>query len=353
MSWFEEPVSWTTSMACGCCATARRRAWRSRPASTATSPPYFRRLLAAGAVDVPAGRRHALRRDHRPPRGRPRSARRTSSRSRRTARPQLHAHAVLRDRAAGPPRVLPRSRPHRATALRRRADPADGALRPDLDRPGLGIELKPRDAERFARMRRRRRAPLRAGAQPAPRPGAAAAVRRHGGRGAAARARRSTSSTTAAPSATSGCGPRSCCRRRWRPPASPGWSPSARRGPWLPAVSALYALNGARASTCTCAACAQARRPARASVQPRDGPAAAGARLAGPGRRDRAARRRVCAGSAEGADFRGADHLPNLRARPAAARPDGCRASAAASRRRCTAATPTTTSSTGAGHGTR
>ncbi len=37
---------------CAWCATALRRAWRSPPASTATTLPYFERMLEAGAVDV-------------------------------------------------------------------------------------------------------------------------------------------------------------------------------------------------------------------------------------------------------------------------------------------------------------
>ena len=49
-------------------------------------------------------------------------------------------------------------------------------------------------------------------------------------------------------------------------------------------------------------------------------------------------------------DFRDADHLPNRAADRQPPTPPACRASAAGSRRRCTAATPTTTCSPDAGH---
>ena len=59
--WFEEPVS---SDDLDGLRLIRDRApsgdWRSPPASTATCCPYFEAMLAAGAVDCLAGRRHAL-----------------------------------------------------------------------------------------------------------------------------------------------------------------------------------------------------------------------------------------------------------------------------------------------------
>ena len=95
------------------------------------------------------GRRHPMRRDHR-----------AAARGRAVPRPRGAAVAPLRpvdppapgDRARElrPPRVLPRPRADRAHAVRRRGDPVDGAIAPDLDRPGIGLELKRGEAERYA-----------------------------------------------------------------------------------------------------------------------------------------------------------------------------------------------------------
>ena len=64
--------------------------------------------------------------------------------------PALHAHACC---AIGSMRHLEYFHDH-ARIERLLFDgaltPADGVLRPDADRPGLGIELKARDAEDFA-----------------------------------------------------------------------------------------------------------------------------------------------------------------------------------------------------------
>ena len=64
--------------------------------------------------------------------------------------PQLSAHALLRRAEPPAPRVLPRPRSHRAHALRRRPRAGGGELKPDRSRPGLGLELRRADAERYA-----------------------------------------------------------------------------------------------------------------------------------------------------------------------------------------------------------
>ena len=115
----------------------------SPPASTATTSPTSQRMCAAGAVDVlqadvsrcagitewlrvaAVAAAHGLR-DLR-------SLRPVAPRPRRLRRPQ-----------PAPPRVLPRPRPGRPDALRRRPRiPTEGALQPDLTRPGIGLELNP------------------------------------------------------------------------------------------------------------------------------------------------------------------------------------------------------------------
>ncbi|HWK26484.1 MAG TPA: enolase C-terminal domain-like protein [Solirubrobacter sp.] len=149
VSWFEEPVSSDD--------LAGLRLLRDRaPAGLEIAageygyePAYFRRMLDAGAVDVQQADATrcggvtgllavaALCQAH----GVPLSAH---------CAPQLHAHACC---AVGPLRHLEYFDDH-ARIEQRLFDgalvPSGGALRPDPDRPGLGIELKTRDAEAFA-----------------------------------------------------------------------------------------------------------------------------------------------------------------------------------------------------------
>ena len=64
--------------------------------------------------------------------------------------PSLHVHPCCAVMPLRPPGVLPRSRSHRAHAVRRRSDVrSKGALQPDLSRPGMGLEFKHADAERY------------------------------------------------------------------------------------------------------------------------------------------------------------------------------------------------------------
>ena len=68
-------------------------AWRSRPASTATTRAYFRAHARRRRRRHPAGRRDARVRHHRLLAGRCAVQRRARCRCRRTARPSIHAHA--------------------------------------------------------------------------------------------------------------------------------------------------------------------------------------------------------------------------------------------------------------------
>ncbi len=110
---------------------------------------YFRRMLAAGAVDVQQAditrcggvtgilQVAALCQAHNLPL------------SGHTA-PALHTHVGCAAAPLQEPGILSRSRPHRAHVFRRIPQLVDGELRPDLSRPGIGLELKRADAQRFA-----------------------------------------------------------------------------------------------------------------------------------------------------------------------------------------------------------
>ena len=143
VTWFEEPVSSDDLEGLRLLRERaragmddRRRRIRLR---CLLFPPHARRR----AVDVLAGRRHALRRDHRLPAGGRAVRGPRRCRFRRTLRAALHLHAGLRASRPAAHRIFPRSRPDRADAVRRRVrSRATGALRPDLSRPGLGLELK-------------------------------------------------------------------------------------------------------------------------------------------------------------------------------------------------------------------
>ena len=52
--------------------------------------------------------------------------------------------------ALSPSGMVSRSRAHRADAVRRRPARPDGVIRPDWSRPGLGLEFKHQDAKRYA-----------------------------------------------------------------------------------------------------------------------------------------------------------------------------------------------------------
>jgi L-alanine-DL-glutamate epimerase-like enolase superfamily enzyme len=148
VSWFEEPVSSEDLDGLRLLRDRAPAAIEIAAGEYGFEPAYFRRMLAAGAVDVQQadGTRcggitgllavGALCEAH------------EVAFSAHCA-PQLHAHACC---AIGPLRHLEYFHDH-ARIERMLFDgalvPVDGALRPDLARPGLGIELKTVDGARF------------------------------------------------------------------------------------------------------------------------------------------------------------------------------------------------------------
>ena len=148
VSWFEEPVSAEDLDGMRLLRDRAPAGIEIAAGEYGYEPAYFRRMLAAGAVDVQQadGTRcggitgllavGALCEAH------------EVAFSAHCA-PQLHAHACC---AIGPLRHLEYFHDH-ARIERMLFDgalvPVDGALRPDLARPGLGIELKTVDAARF------------------------------------------------------------------------------------------------------------------------------------------------------------------------------------------------------------
>jgi L-alanine-DL-glutamate epimerase-like enolase superfamily enzyme len=150
VSWFEEPVSSDDLEGLRLLRDRAPAGMDIAAGEYGYEPGYFRRMLAAGAVDVQQADATrcggitgwlavaALCEAH----GIELSAH---------CAPQLHAHAGC---AVGPLRHLEYFHDH-ARAERILFDgalaPVEGALQPDPGRPGLGIELRAQDAERFAR----------------------------------------------------------------------------------------------------------------------------------------------------------------------------------------------------------
>jgi L-alanine-DL-glutamate epimerase-like enolase superfamily enzyme len=149
VSWFEEPVSSEDLDGLRLLRDRAPAGMEIAAGEYGYEPGYFLRMLRAGAVDVQQadGTRcggvtgllavAALCAAHEVPFS-------------AHCAPQLHAHACC---AIGPLRHLEYFHDH-ARIERLLFDgalvPRDGVLRPDRDRPGLGIELKRADAARFA-----------------------------------------------------------------------------------------------------------------------------------------------------------------------------------------------------------
>jgi L-alanine-DL-glutamate epimerase-like enolase superfamily enzyme len=149
VSWFEEPVS---SEDLDGLRLLRERAPAGMEIAAGEygyEPGYFARMLAADAVDVQQADATrcggitgllavgALCQAHEVPFS-------------AHCAPQLHAHAAA---AIGPLRHLEYFHDHariEQMLFDGALEPRDGALHPDPDRPGLGLELVPRAAEAFA-----------------------------------------------------------------------------------------------------------------------------------------------------------------------------------------------------------
>ena len=250
MSWFEEPVSSEDLDGLRLLRDRAPAGMEIAAGEYGYEPAYFRRMLAAGAVDVQQadatrcggitgllGRRRAL---PGPP----------ASRSRRIARRSCTRTPCC---AIGPLRHLEYFHDH----ARIEQMLFDGALSPARRRAAArprpsrawASSSGPRDAEALRRMRSRR--PDHA----SPRRACVRNLRR-------GRAQRLLSGATAAAALPLGrrdlrqplrrlvrqqvdVDAGRALARRWAPPGSPASRPSARRGPWLPALSALYIANGA------------------------------------------------------------------------------------------------------------
>ena len=141
VGWFEEPVS---SDDLPGLRAIRRRAPAGMEIAAGEygyTVDYFRTMLQAQARRRAAGGRDPLRRHHRLPAGRG-AVRGAPHRSLRSLRAGAASPRRLRGAAAAPSRMVSRSRAHRAHAVRRRAVPRDGAIRPDLSRPGHGLDVQ-------------------------------------------------------------------------------------------------------------------------------------------------------------------------------------------------------------------
>jgi L-alanine-DL-glutamate epimerase-like enolase superfamily enzyme len=149
VSWFEEPVSSEDLEGLRLLRDRGPAGMEIAAGEYGYEPAYFQRMLAAGAVDVAQADATrcggvtgllavaALCQAHQ------------IALSAHCA-PQLHAHACC---AIGPLRHLEYFHDHariEQLLFDGALAPRDGALRPDPDRPGLGIELRARDAAAFA-----------------------------------------------------------------------------------------------------------------------------------------------------------------------------------------------------------
>ena len=149
VSWFEEPVSSEDLEGLRLLRDRAPAGMEIAAGEYGYEPAYFRRMLAAGAVDVLQADATrcggitgllavaALCQAHQLPFS-------------AHCAPQLHAHACC---AIGPLRHLEYFHDHariEQLLFDGALHPQGGALRPDPDRPGLGIELKRGDAETFA-----------------------------------------------------------------------------------------------------------------------------------------------------------------------------------------------------------
>lgn len=149
VSWFEEPVSSDDLEGLRLLRDRAPAGMDIAAGEYGYDLPYFRRMLDAGAVDVLqadatrcAGITDFLRASTL-------CAARSMPLSAHTA-PALHAHPCC---ASGPLRHLEYFHDHvriEQMFFDGVLTPVDGALRPDLSRPGMGLEFKRSDAERYA-----------------------------------------------------------------------------------------------------------------------------------------------------------------------------------------------------------
>ena len=230
---------------------------------------------------LPPGRRHALRGDHRVP-------------ARRRALPGAVARALRPLRAGDPRASLLRGRGRCATWSTSTttsasssclfdgvAEPVDGALQPDLSRPGNGLELERADAERYATKEQ----PMCIASRCADALGNLRAGRMQQTLAAAAAAERAAAGVRDLPRALQGLVRRQLDVDADRPHAAAyrggrrrPCSPSGRRARCSRPSRRSTPRTDWSASSRTCAGCTASPAAAQADVQPGDGPAAARAR---------------------------------------------------------------------------
>ena len=120
----------------------------SPPASTSTCSRDFTQSARGRRRRLPAGRRHALRRDHGLPRGRGARRRRTGSTLSGHCAPQVLGTCCARSRSSGT--WSGSTTTSASSMLFDGVSSPSGELEPDRSRPGHGLELKRADAERYA-----------------------------------------------------------------------------------------------------------------------------------------------------------------------------------------------------------
>ena len=148
-----------------------RRAWRSRPASTATTLAVLRRDARRRRRRLPAGGRHPLRGHHRVPARRPRSARRASLELSAHCAPAIHVARLLRrSRRCATSSTSTTTSGSSGCSSTACSSPSTARSCPTSPRPGNGLELEARRRRatraRSAHVDRDRRRPspnLRAG----------------------------------------------------------------------------------------------------------------------------------------------------------------------------------------------
>ena len=141
----------TTSRACGCCATARRPGWTIAAGEYGYDAPYFRADARGRRGRRAPGRRHPLRRDHRAAAGRTALCRAHSLPLSLHCGPAIHLHPGAGARAAASTSSTSTTTCGSSSCCSTASSsPRDGALYPDLERPGNGLELKRAEAERYA-----------------------------------------------------------------------------------------------------------------------------------------------------------------------------------------------------------
>ena len=145
---------------CICCASACRPGSRSRPANMATNIDYLRRMLAGRGGGCAAGRRDTVRRRHRLPRRRRALRGAITSTCPGTVRPRCTVTWPVLCHGCGISSISTTMSGLERMLFDGAAKARDGAIVPDLTRPGIGLALKTADAEPVCAMTTTKRTAL-------------------------------------------------------------------------------------------------------------------------------------------------------------------------------------------------